>query len=84
MSALTLSNYVLSESDGATSIAGVTATNGQICVGSSCGGGGGGGSSSGGGGGVTSAPEIDPAGALSAFTLLAGGLAVLWARRIKQ
>ena len=72
LSALTLSNYVLSESDGATSIAGVTATDGQICVGN-CG-----------GGGVTAAPEIDPAGALSAFTLLAGGLAVLWARRIKQ
>jgi len=27
------------------------------------------------------APEIDPAGALSAFTLLAGGLAVLRGRR---
>jgi hypothetical protein len=27
------------------------------------------------------APEIDPAGAMSAFTLLAGGLAVLRGRR---
>jgi hypothetical protein len=70
-SALTLSNYVLSESDGATSIGGVSAANGQICVGS-C------------GGGVTAAPEIDPAGALSGFTLLAGGLVVLRGRRIKQ
>ncbi len=75
VSALTLSNFVLSESDGATSIDGVTATDGSICVGSSCGGGGGG------GGGTAAAPEIDPAGALSAFTLLAGGLAVLLGRR---
>jgi hypothetical protein len=71
LSALTLSNFVLSESDGATSIGGVTASNGQICVGS-C------------GGGVQSAPEIDPAGALSAFTLLAGGLAVMRGRRIRK
>jgi hypothetical protein len=35
----------------------------------------------GGGGGVTSAPEIDPASAAAALTLLAGGLAVLRARR---
>jgi hypothetical protein len=32
----------------------------------------------------TAAPEIDPAGALSAFTLLAGGLAVLRGRRSRQ
>ena len=30
---------------------------------------------------VVSAPEIDPAGAFAAFTLLAGGLAVLRGRR---
>ena len=30
------------------------------------------------------APEIDPAGAMSAFTLLAGGLAVLRSRRSAQ
>jgi hypothetical protein len=30
------------------------------------------------------APEIDPAGAMSAFTLLAGGLAVLRGRRSRQ
>ncbi|HTB65968.1 MAG TPA: hypothetical protein VK727_07040 [Steroidobacteraceae bacterium] len=30
------------------------------------------------------APEIDPAGAMSAFTLLAGGLAVLRSRRSVQ
>jgi hypothetical protein len=30
------------------------------------------------------APEIDPAGAMSAFTLLAGGLAVLRSRRSGQ
>ena len=30
------------------------------------------------------APEIDPAGAMSAFTLLAGGLAVLRSRRFTQ
>jgi hypothetical protein len=70
VSPLTFSDFALSESDGATTIAGVTATNGQICVGSSCG-----------GGGVTSVPEIGPAGALSAFTLLVGGLAVLRGRR---
>jgi hypothetical protein len=35
----------------------------------------------GGGGGVTSAPEIDPESAAAALTLLAGGLAVLRARR---
>jgi hypothetical protein len=32
----------------------------------------------------TVAPEIDPAGAMSAFTLLAGGLAVLRGRRSRQ
>ena len=32
----------------------------------------------------TAAPEIDPAGAMSAFTLLAGGLAVLRSRRSTQ
>jgi hypothetical protein len=37
--------------------------------------------SGGGGGGVTAAPEIDPASAGAALTLLAGGLAVLRARR---
>lgn len=37
--------------------------------------------SGGGGGGVTSAPEIDPESAAAALTLLAGGLAVLRARR---
>jgi hypothetical protein len=31
----------------------------------------------------TAAPEIDPAGAMSAFTLLAGGLAVLRGRRLR-
>ena len=31
---------------------------------------------------VTAAPEIDPAGALSAFTLLIGGLAVVRGRRV--
>jgi LPXTG-motif cell wall-anchored protein len=36
-----------------------------------------------GGGGVTSAPEIDPAGAMAGLTLLAGGLAVLRGRRRK-
>lgn len=72
LSALTLSNYVLSESDGETSIAGVTATNGQICVGGNC------------GGGVQSVPEIDPAGALGAMALLAGGLAVTRGRRIRK
>lgn len=72
LSALTLSNYVLSESDGATSIAGVTATGGQICVGGNC------------GGGMHSAPEIDPAGALGAMALLAGGLAVTRGRRIRK
>jgi len=35
----------------------------------------------GGSGGVTSAPEIDPESAAAALTLLAGGLAVLRARR---
>ena len=35
----------------------------------------------GGGGTVTSAPEIDPESAAAALTLLAGGLAVLRARR---
>jgi hypothetical protein len=30
------------------------------------------------------APEIDPAGAMSAFTLLAGGLAVLRGRRFRK
>ena len=30
------------------------------------------------------APEIDPAGAMSAFTLLAGGLAVLRSRRFRK
>jgi hypothetical protein len=34
-----------------------------------------------GGGGVTAAPEIDPESAAAALTLLAGGLAVLRARR---
>ena len=33
---------------------------------------------------TTAAPEIDPAGALSALTLLAGGLAVLRGRRSRQ
>ena len=70
LSALTLSNYVLSESDGATSKAGVTAVDGQICVGGNC--------------GVHSAPEIDPAGALGAMTLLAGGLALMRGRRIQK
>jgi hypothetical protein len=32
----------------------------------------------------TAAPEIDPAGAMGAFTLLAGGLAVLRGRRSRQ
>ena len=32
----------------------------------------------------TAAPEIDPAGALSAFTLLAGGIAVLRGRRSRK
>lgn len=34
--------------------------------------------------GVTSAPEIDPAGALSGLTLLLGGLAVVRGRRVKK
>jgi hypothetical protein len=34
-------------------------------------------------GGTTSAPEIDPASAISALTLLAGGLAVIRGRRRK-
>jgi len=38
----------------------------------------------GGGGGVTAAPEIDPAEALTALTLLSGGLAVLRGRRSKR
>jgi hypothetical protein len=38
----------------------------------------------GGGGGVTSAPEIDPASAAAALTLLGGGLAVLRARRYRK
>ncbi|HTT05511.1 MAG TPA: hypothetical protein VMF64_09495 [Steroidobacteraceae bacterium] len=33
---------------------------------------------------VTSAPEIDPAGALSGLTLLLGGLAVVRGRRVKK
>ena len=33
---------------------------------------------------TTSAPEIDPAGALSGLTLLAGGLAVVRGRRSKK
>ena len=33
---------------------------------------------------ATSAPEIDPAGALSGLTLLAGGLAVVRGRRSKK
>jgi hypothetical protein len=33
---------------------------------------------------VVSAPEIDPAGAAAAFTLLAGGVAVLRGRRGKK
>ncbi|HEV7136325.1 MAG TPA: hypothetical protein VIC29_14510 [Steroidobacteraceae bacterium] len=36
------------------------------------------------GGGVTSAPEIDPASAAAALTLLGGGLAVLRARRSRR
>lgn len=35
----------------------------------------------GGGSGLVAAPELDPAGALAALTLLAGGLAVLRGRR---
>ena len=48
------------------------------------------GSASGSGSSTTSssdpaaAPEIDPAGALSAFTLLAGGLAVVRGRRFRK
>jgi hypothetical protein len=38
----------------------------------------------GGGGGVTSAPEIDPESAAAALTLLAGGLAVMRARRASK
>lgn len=38
--------------------------------------------SGGGGSTVTSAPEIDPESAAAALTLLAGGLAVLRARRV--
>jgi hypothetical protein len=34
-----------------------------------------------GGGGATAAPELDPAGAIVALTLLAGGLAVVRGRR---
>lgn len=37
-----------------------------------------------GNGGPTAAPEIDPAEALAALTLLSGGLAVLRGRRSKQ
>jgi hypothetical protein len=37
-----------------------------------------------GGGKVTSAPEIDPASAAAALTLLGGGLAVLRARRYRK
>jgi hypothetical protein len=33
---------------------------------------------------ATSAPEIDPAGALSGLTLLLGGLAVVRGRRVKK
>jgi hypothetical protein len=33
---------------------------------------------------ATSAPEIDPAGALSGLTLLLGGLAIVRGRRIKK
>jgi hypothetical protein len=39
--------------------------------------------SSTGGGGSVAAPEMDPAGILGAFTLLAGGLAVIRGRRAK-
>ena len=35
-------------------------------------------------GSVTSAPEIDPASAMSGFALLAGGLAVLRGRKFKN
>jgi hypothetical protein len=38
----------------------------------------------GGDGGVTAAPEFDPAGMMTAFTLLAGGLAVVRGRRAKR
>lgn len=38
----------------------------------------------GGGGGVTAAPEFDPADMMTAFTLLAGGLAVIRGRRAKR
>lgn len=37
-----------------------------------------------GGSGPTAAPEIDPAAAAAAFTLLAGGLAVLRGRRSRK
>ena len=33
---------------------------------------------------ITTAPEIDPAGALSGLTLLLGGLAVVRGRRLKK
>jgi len=39
---------------------------------------------SGNGGGVVAAPEFDPAGAMAALTLLAGGLAVIRGRRSKK
>jgi len=42
------------------------------------------GGGSGGGGGVTAAPEFDPADMMTAFTLLAGGLAVVRGRRAKR
>jgi len=67
-SALNFSDSVLSNFDGSGTIA-ATATGGSICVG---------------GCGIAAAPEIDPAGALSAFTLLTGGLAALRGRRIKK
>lgn len=38
----------------------------------------------GGNGGVTAAPEFDPADMMTAFTLLAGGLAVIRGRRAKR
>jgi hypothetical protein len=82
LSPLTLSNFVLSESDGSTGIGGVTAVNGQICVGSSVNG-----NCNGGGSPPPpppSAPEMDPSGALGALTLLAGGLAAIRGRRFKK
>ncbi len=69
ISPLTLSDFVLSESDGSTAIPGVTAVDGQICVGGNC---------------AHKAPEIDPAGAFGAMTLLAGGLAAMRGRRIQK